>query len=247
MSFLSLLVPFSRTFLPEIQEEFIDQLGSDGQIPALRQCALTCRAWHLRSRLHLFRAIRAQTVQQLDDIYTVLRADPVLQSVVYSITIDSPPATQASKRVPPVSDIIPVLLFNLQLPTLRRWTLSQHDAEEAPVPMTVLHPVVLTCLRFHTAARIETICLWHVHFSGPAEFARLLAALPMLEEVECIAVKFHSWENRDRMPKPAVRLRTLTVGRQMSIISNAAMALTPVADTRTIRHLEQLTMAPECH
>ena len=211
MSFLSFLVPFSRTFPPEVEEEFIDQLGSDGQIPALRQCALTCRAWHLRSRLHLFRAIRVQTVQQLDDIYTVLRADPVLQSVVYSVTVDSPPPRWIRKRIPPVSDIVPVLLFNLQLPNLRRWTLHQLHSRRLPYPMTTIPPVVLTCLKFH--ARIETICLWHIHFSGPAEFGRLLAALPMLKDVECIAVRFHCWKNKGYMPKPAVRLRTLTVGR----------------------------------
>ena len=175
-------------------------------------------------------------MEQLHDKCSILHAHPFLQPLLTTVTFNSPPVAiqtpGARKRFPPVSDIVPIALLNLQLPNLRHWILEQYASTELPTPMTTLHPIVLTCLKVH--ARIETICLWNVQFSGPAEFARLLPALPMLKDVECVAVKFHSWKSRDFMPKSAVRLRTLTVGCQMNMNPTTMLGLTPVAGTRTI-------------
>ncbi|KAI0696030.1 hypothetical protein C8T65DRAFT_757136 [Cerioporus squamosus] len=61
-----LLVPFSREFPSELEDIIIDQLRDDTR--SLRQCALTCRAWHIHSRFHLStrltsRNARADTAQ----------------------------------------------------------------------------------------------------------------------------------------------------------------------------------------
>ncbi|KAI0737455.1 hypothetical protein C8Q80DRAFT_323656 [Daedaleopsis nitida] len=50
----------------EVTEHAIDYLWDDHY--ALRQCALTCSSWVLRSRVHLFKTVEITTLRQLDSL-----------------------------------------------------------------------------------------------------------------------------------------------------------------------------------
>ncbi|TFK89187.1 hypothetical protein K466DRAFT_487318, partial [Polyporus arcularius HHB13444] len=75
-----LLTPFPATFPTEIDERCIDQASDN--VESLRSCALTCRVWSIRSRLHLLRAIRVQNDPVSDEIYDFFHSNPPYAQLV---------------------------------------------------------------------------------------------------------------------------------------------------------------------
>ena len=79
--------PFPGRFLPEICEEIIDQLQDD--VPSLCECALTCRDWHVRSRIYLFRNIRLYG-RKVEEFSSHLTSHPSIRPLVQSVHIPFP-------------------------------------------------------------------------------------------------------------------------------------------------------------
>ncbi|TFK92608.1 hypothetical protein K466DRAFT_624053 [Polyporus arcularius HHB13444] len=185
---LCLLIPFSRQFPPEIQDHIIDQLHDIG---SLRSCALTCQAWHVRSRLHLLRAIHVRGPKQLDEICSFFRTHEPLRPLVRSVLIDArsneprvsggrPP----SRPTVPVSQLVCTPLLNL-LPNLRCWELREMDGFLSISHLVAfqMHPSILTYISAHSY--IESLCLYHLRFWNLTPLVGLITALPRLKHLIC--------------------------------------------------------------
>ncbi|TFK92593.1 hypothetical protein K466DRAFT_211215 [Polyporus arcularius HHB13444] len=168
-------ISFRRQFPIEVQEKIIDQLRHD--IWPLRSCALTCQAWHVRSRFHLFQDIHVRSLEQLNEICSYLRAHESLRPIVQSIVIESelPSISGPSwdKPVLPVSDLVCAPLLN-QLPNLRRCQLRQ--IRRRLIHPVAFHPSMLTYLKIHSC--IETLSLTGTISSTPTLLIEVLTSLP---------------------------------------------------------------------
>ncbi|RDX50818.1 hypothetical protein OH76DRAFT_363837 [Lentinus brumalis] len=138
-------ISFRRQFPIEVQGKIIDQLRHD--MWTLRSCALTCQAWHVRSRFHLFQDIHVRSLEQLNEICSYLRVHESLRPIVQSIVIESesPSISGPSwdKPVLPVSDLVCTPLLN-QLPNLRRCKLRQ--IRRRLVHPVAFHPSIHSCI-----------------------------------------------------------------------------------------------------
>ena len=176
-------VPFRKQFPLEVQEAIIDQLRHE--IWPLRSCALTCHAWHVRSRFHIFREIHIRGYKRLKDLCAYLSSHPVLQPLVQSIVVDSDSVTMFDEPPAiPVSDLICTPLLN-QLPALRRCELRHNPLTNSPRSrhQNVLHASTLLYLQTHSC--IESLCLSRLQFVSPTPLIKLITALPRLVHLEC--------------------------------------------------------------
>ncbi|EPS98889.1 hypothetical protein FOMPIDRAFT_1125604, partial [Fomitopsis schrenkii] len=70
-----------RALLPaEIQDEIVDHLSEEPL--ALMACALTCRQWARRARMHLFRTVSVRDHSSLAQFELLLEADPKIARFV---------------------------------------------------------------------------------------------------------------------------------------------------------------------
>ncbi|KAM5538559.1 hypothetical protein V8D89_007892 [Ganoderma adspersum] len=79
-----------------------------------RSCALTCRAFHPRSRLNLLRSVELNTEAQVDLLIRTLTQQPFLADLVTEV-FHCPPtwrATPYREYVPLASSLLPPLLRN---------------------------------------------------------------------------------------------------------------------------------------
>ncbi|KAI1785428.1 hypothetical protein LXA43DRAFT_847041, partial [Ganoderma leucocontextum] len=105
------------SFPVEVQEHVIDRSAVD--VLTLRNCALTCRVWLPRSRLHLFSTIRISTQEDIYSFCDLLDAEPDRRMMVRSITMV---ANVCEKRSSCLLETFPVQLLS-RLPNLRGWAL----------------------------------------------------------------------------------------------------------------------------
>ncbi|KAI0743160.1 hypothetical protein C8Q80DRAFT_1108341 [Daedaleopsis nitida] len=150
----------------EVEERIIDILESD--VKALRVCALTCRAWRIRSRIHLFKAIRLTDRPRLDVLSHHLQGLPFLATAIREMTIES-------------SDVI-LAPLSLRLPSLR--LLHVRDATLA-YHHSALHAMKAT-------SQLGALYLTRATFYTAMDFVRFIGALPGLRELRCHHVTMKS-------------------------------------------------------
>ncbi len=175
------LTPFSKSFPPELEEQFIDELCDN--VFSLRSCALTCRAWRIRSRLHLLRAIRIGDSDTLHGVYDLFQRHPSLALCVHSLAtvfhcITSNITGTKILHTPRIADFL----------NLRRLIIQMSGPSGWKVRHVSFHPAYLTALRIHP--RIEELCLFNLKLSSDEELMQLLAALPNLSRLECSRIQF---------------------------------------------------------
>ena len=174
--------PFLSAFPTEIEENIIDQLS--GNTRALCSCALTCRAWLPRSRLHLLHAIYLRDEEQLTALYDALEKYPHRRLLVHSVTT-APKRKKAGRGS--VIEIFPLALLT-QLPNLRCWKINQTTTKLAERRETLsLHRTTSICLRYSS---IDKLYLTSLRFASYAELVRLVLALPSLCELHCGDLQF---------------------------------------------------------
>ena len=125
---------------------------------SLRSCALTCHAWHVRSRSHLLRAIPIHGCDQLKDVCSYLAVHRNSTSVPRGRLLPS---------------VVSLTLSGLRY-ILHTSSAATESAWRHPI---ALHSVTLTYLQTHT-------CLDFGTFSSPTSLFRLICALPKLEHLE---------------------------------------------------------------
>lgn len=186
----------------ELCELIIDTLGhdytgwahdADGR--ALQSCALVSRAWRPRAQLHLFAHIAVNSFPALERLACALRADPALRAFVHSLHLDCS-ARRSMYPARNIATLFPSMLARRdRLPALREVRISGGGlAEHTPIAGAMVRarmlphlPVPLrTAGVYAPIARTATrLVLYKLEFANFADFARLLDAFAILEELEC--------------------------------------------------------------
>lgn len=188
----------------EVAENIIDQLSWD--VRSLRNCALTCRGWHLHARYLLLTSLRVRSREDLVSICDYIASIPRMASFVRSISIFPDNSEHHSRHV---IEAIPVDLLkrlpNLQSYSLRDWTSIEPNA----IAMS-LHATTLTCIK--TYIHVQELGLGPLKFRTEAEFARLLIALPRLQRLECTELQVVDQRNMWSATTGAARFRNRSPG-----------------------------------
>lgn len=168
--------PFHAPFPVDIEEHIIDRLAE--HVAPLRNCSLTCRAWLLRSRYHLFRTIRISTKAIRDAIVDYFQETPHMRCLVRSLAILPAPAERLQ-----LLGTHPAILFQI-LPNLRRWEMGVPGGD---APKVCFHRTTLIQLR---CSPITELRLSSIQFTSKGEFMRLVSSIPLLRVLECVDVSF---------------------------------------------------------
>ncbi|GJE97835.1 hypothetical protein PsYK624_140570 [Phanerochaete sordida] len=140
----------------------------------LKSCAMTCKGFLRRSRLHLFRRVYLKNFHNAKLLVRTLNRDPEARFFVRELLLDFPAATT------PTGPVAKSLFATL--PCLRALSIRGYPALHASFP-AALAPVsqLVTALR-----------LFHVEFADFKEFGDVLLALPRLEELGIHGIDFKS-------------------------------------------------------
>ncbi|KAI0693689.1 hypothetical protein C8T65DRAFT_585555 [Cerioporus squamosus] len=147
----------------EICQHIIDALWDD--IGTLRQCALACRAWLPRSRLHIFHSI---TLRERPNVYafaSVMQRERSIEQLVQRIRID------LEKHTFLLDSFFAVL--GHRLPRLRELSLTGNMFPG----LFHRHITRRTCLHASFMASITSLSLYKVTFLTFGDLARLLDTL----------------------------------------------------------------------
>ena len=180
-------LPSGMTFVKfpvDVQEHVIDQFADDTL--SLRNCALTCRAWHPRSRYYLVSSIQVRTRDDYDSLCEFFGQHHNLSRLVESLTVNP------SSKEPHPRSLTEVALIGLlrQLPNLRRYRLVHEyiDTSALAPYQATFHPRTLIHLK--TYLKAETLHLGPLKLSSFEELGRLVIALPRLRGLECRGLIF---------------------------------------------------------
>ncbi len=174
------VVPFRDQFPLEIREHIIDQLRYD--VRSLRQCALTCCLWNVRSRFHLLSAIRIGSWQQHNSVKAYFRINPSSRFFVHSIT--------TFVYYPKTNSFLDFTLLS-QFPNLRQWYLHQPESSYDVYDGHDGHALALYhALRFIKSATamnscLQTLSLCALYLASSADVRGLLKTLPNLKQFIC--------------------------------------------------------------
>lgn len=156
-------------------EHIFDELNAQGDRTSLRACALACTEWLPRCRYHLFRTLYVKNIQQFGALCDLLKASPVLRSLVEEVTVFF---SRPSGTYQAIHDVAIVVLLR-HLPCLRSWAFVAHDLD---MPQT-FRSTTLTYLRQYSYVRV--LSLEHLTLRDLAEAARILINLPTIQSLRC--------------------------------------------------------------
>ncbi|KAI0672510.1 hypothetical protein C8Q78DRAFT_1027674, partial [Trametes maxima] len=165
-------------FPQEICDKFID--CSRGDMDTLRQCALTCRSWFVRSRYHLYRTAVLGQHSQLSKFVRILRSKPSpdIPTLVEELVLALEPETPTT-----FVDSACVILAR-RLPRLHRITLVRQRMSYPSTQPAVRLSIRTTCCiaTFATVTRVAFVDLVLASFN---EVIRVITGLPNLSVLEC--------------------------------------------------------------
>ncbi|PIL26629.1 hypothetical protein GSI_11295 [Ganoderma sinense ZZ0214-1] len=186
----------------EICENIIDMLYSLEtedtlkNISTLHSCALVCRAWRVRSQRTLFYLVQLTDTTSFRRLSKILDDSRHLRDYVYQVELTGHylhSTTSIFATFPAV--------FAGKLPNLFRIEVVHFpDTEETPFPRTSdspkaralpyvpLHPRFSAFLSAFTA--VSVLYLQDTTFRTFSEFARMINALPNLEELACDSIRW---------------------------------------------------------
>ncbi|CCL98451.1 uncharacterized protein FIBRA_00449 [Fibroporia radiculosa] len=185
----------------EVVESIIDHLSFS--FYTLKACALVCKSWYPRSRLHLLRRIvlfsRTQVkhfahVMQRSlhvgpDSLAITNVSNMVSEVVLrgdDSTLDIPPTTARASppnRAPSIAHLSTfAVMLARKLPRLTYLGITS-----ATFTRSSLHPDVH--LHLSAFVSITWLDLHNVAFASPADFARLVCAFPGVRRLGCWAAR----------------------------------------------------------
>ena len=207
---ISIPRPECTLFIPiEVCENIIDMMYSAyfseelGNFAALRNCSLVCRAWSIRAQKVLFYTVHLPDTPSVYRFAAVLQAARRLGSFVHEVTLIG----RSLHTTASVLSLFPAV-FAGKLPNLQElyithvlesdaWYPTGSDSPKAkPLPYVPLHSCFSAVLSTFTAPS-TLLHLDRITFCSFSEFARMVHALPNLEELRCYSIK---WITLGRLP-----------------------------------------------
>ena len=159
--------PFPGRIPPEIGDEIIDQLQDD--VPSLSECALTCRDWHVRSRIYLFRNI-SLFKYEMEEFSSHLTSHQFLRPLVQSLMISIDLKCFSMKLLEQLPNLHCMVFWGA------RWGARWGS-------LLSFHPSLLACFRAHS--HIETLRLHLVELCSASQLSTLILSLPSLRHLVC--------------------------------------------------------------
>jgi len=173
-------------FPVEIFERIIDHLWWSAE--TLQACALVCRSWYARSRLHLLGRLILRKRTHVALLAKFVRTHPELEKMIGAVAIRGgrrPDKDNASERLPIPHFGAFAAMMARQVTKLDR--LAIWNAEWRSCDM---HPDVLLHLSAFTS--ITWLSLHVVSFPTLTTFGRLIYSLPSLHHLRCSNLTFSS-------------------------------------------------------
>ena len=208
----------------EVCENIIDMLYSVNaadtlkDIPTLRNCALVCRAWRVRSQRVLFYKVQLSDRTSLHRLSAILDDAPHLREYVHEVDLTGYHLHNTTS----IFALFPAA-FARKLPKLERlyvghllddaetWHPKPPDPPKAKaLPYIPLHPYFPSILSSFTS--ISRLLLQNITFRSFGEFARVLHGLPNLEDVSCYSVR---WINPGGAHPGAANFTPWATGKQV--------------------------------
>ena len=203
-------VPLVFRHIPtEVCENIVDQLYSSyfseelENFAALRSCALVCRDWSVRAQKVLFYTVHLPDAPSLYRFAAVVRGRQYLGGYVHEVSLIG----RALHTSASVLSLFPAVLAG-KLPNFQEiyithllesdsWYPAGSDSPKAKtLPYIPLHLHFSAFLSSFTAPS-TLLHLDHITFYSFTEFARMVHALPNLEELRCYSIK---WITLGRLP-----------------------------------------------
>ena len=191
----------------------------------LRACALTCRAWTPRARLHM----QVPTVRikcspgadgDIDDFKSLLTRVPTLASFVRAVIAE--PIVDRPSTFHTIPLVLPQLLSGLHLLQLTNGP---------------FHPAPRTVPRMRRLTSLYILILQKVSFHSPNDLRRIINAFGELQRLEILDPSWRSSSLTDdtpsrvlHCPRSAIRLGTLQIGAQSAWL----------LDNRSVKFVEWL-------
>ena len=183
----------------ELAEVIIDNLNK--HVRSLRACALTCRAWHPRSRYHILSSIRIESREHLASICEYFTSHPQMTELVRSILV-APAGSETNPRS--LLEALPVRLLS-QVRNLQRYSVRYSSTNTQSLCAISLHPITL--VRIKVYFNVDELNLGPLEFRSPAELARLLAAVPRLRVLICTDLTFANDRDLENINADLMRFR----------------------------------------
>ncbi|PIL25678.1 hypothetical protein GSI_11428 [Ganoderma sinense ZZ0214-1] len=189
----------------EIEENVIDYVYSVDDITTLLNCALTCRDWLPRSRIHLFSAIRLSTREDMysfcDFLDTHLEFPMLIRSIIMAPNV-------FEKKPACLLETFPVQLLS-RLPRLRGWALRNDLASDRERNISH-HPIILRNLR--RSSPVVDLDLESLKFASLTVFLRFITSFVQLRHLRCNAIRFDQKGGLKPYGIGGLNLTTLQVG-----------------------------------
>ncbi|KAI0693699.1 hypothetical protein C8T65DRAFT_63318 [Cerioporus squamosus] len=162
----------------EIAEHIIDVLWNDNG--ALRQCALTCRAWLPRSRLHIFHSIALCKRSKVYAFAGLLDTERSIEQLVQNVEINF------EKNTLPLDSFFAVL--GHRLPRLLRELSLTGDIFAYQLDVTRR-----TCLHASLLTTITSLTLQHAVLRSFGDLARFLGRLTHLTQLTLDSIQWNTY------------------------------------------------------
>ncbi|KAI1782618.1 WD40-repeat-containing domain protein [Ganoderma leucocontextum] len=170
----------------EIFEAVIDQASDD--TASLRHLSLTCHAFLLRARYHLFSSILLQTPKRAESFSKFLDSHPWVLPLVRDLVHSTFVPISGSRPTVRMLNVIPLHLLS-RLPNLRMWEMGMAGIERRLVAGAWLscHGSALSSYQSYSS-NVRNLELVYVPFEHISDFIGLVSAFTSIHNLTCSCI-----------------------------------------------------------
>ncbi|PIL32573.1 hypothetical protein GSI_05276 [Ganoderma sinense ZZ0214-1] len=177
----------SRLRYHDIYENIIDFCGDEDflrdRYKTLCSCALTCKAWHQRSKENLFRRVRFRQPEQVELFVRTLVDSPGVSTLVHDLHV-----TPRNAHEHPFFDFAQSAIVHT-LTSLRNLQIRQFDWTAQPSDY---------CDSLRSFTTVTSLEVANVMFANARDFVLLVQSLPALATLSCGLNRFKEpWTKED--------------------------------------------------
>lgn len=176
--------PHPQLSLPiEVEERIIDFVGAFYGVSiewdrTLRSCALTCRSWLLRCRIHLFRSLRVPNTRSLNRLLVSVSSSSATSTFCHTDNVIGDPLLEDNNPDQQTFfHLIPHYLAK-KLPHVSLLEFTRHPQH---IRTHSFHPTFFMYMKHFRS--IKSLWLYNHRFVSFPDVRRLLSSLPSLENV----------------------------------------------------------------